>query len=247
MSNVGFRIYKKLNRPDKKLVEQFKGLPVAVIADEMNRLGCMDARIKPLNKAPLLGVALTVKARAGDNLMLHRALDMAEPGDVIVLDGQGDLSNAIAGENMMMWAERRELAGVVVDGAMRDLDSIGKMRFSVFAAGIQPKGPYKNGPGEINVPVCCGGIVVYPGDIIVGDDDGVVALHPIDAPAVLQRALARQQKEGLTRESIIRGTYDRSSYTEEALQKMGCEIIDSAWSDNLAEDVSRSMGKSHSS
>src|SRR5687768_14592971 len=144
MSNVGFRIYTKINRPDRQLVEEFRGLPVAVIADEMNRLGCMDARIKPLNRASLLGVAFTVKARAGDNLMLHRALDMAAPGDVIVVDGQGDLSNAIAGENMMMWAQRRQIAGVIIDGAMRDRDSIRNMEFPVFAAGIQPKGPYKN-------------------------------------------------------------------------------------------------------
>jgi RraA family protein len=236
MSNVGFRIYTKINRPDKQLVENFRGLPVAVIADEMNRLGCMDARIKPLNRAALLGVALTVKARAGDNLMLHRALDMAAPGDVIVVDGQGDLSNAIAGENMMMWAQRRQIGGVIIDGAMRDLDSIRNLEFPVFAAGIQPKGPYKNGPGEINVPICCGGVVINPGDIIVGDDDGVVAIRPIDAPAVCKRAHARHQKEGLTRQAILDGSYDRSAYTEEALRKMGCEVIDAAWSEQAAEE-----------
>ncbi len=236
MSNVGFRIYKKINRPDKQAVENFRGLPVAVIADEMNRLGCMDARIKPLNRMPLLGIAFTVKARAGDNLMLHRALDMAIPGDVIVVDGQGDLSNAISGENMMMWAHQRQLAGVIVDGAMRDREAIGNMPFPVFAAGIQPKGPYKNGPGEINVPICCGGIVVYPGDIIVGDEDGVVSIHPVDAPAVCKRAHARHQKEGQTRLSILDGTYDRSAYTEDALRKMGCEVIDAAWTEQASEE-----------
>ena len=236
MSNVGFRIYKKINRPDKQLVENFRGLPVAVIADEMNRLGCMDARIKPLNRTSLLGVAFTVKARAGDNLMLHRALDMAAPGDVIVVDGQGDLSNAITGENMMMWAHRRQLAGVIVDGAMRDRDALGNMEFPVFAAGIQPKGPYKNGPGEINVPICCGGVVIYPGDIIVGDEDGVVAIQPGDAAAVCKRAHARHQKESVTRQAIVEGTYDRSAYTEDALRKMGCEIIDAAWSEHTAEE-----------
>ncbi|MBY0496663.1 MAG: RraA family protein [Cyanobacteria bacterium] len=236
MSNVGFRIYTRINRPSAKVVEDFRGLPVAVIGDEMNRLGCMNARIKPLNQVPLLGVAFTVKARAGDNLMLHRALDMAIPGDVIVVDGQGDLSNAISGENMMMWAQRRKLAGVIVDGAMRDRDAIRNMQFAVFAAGIQPKGPYKNGPGEINVPICCGGVVIYPGDIIVGDEDGVVAVRPNDAPAVCKRAHARHQKENLTRQSIVDGTYDRSAYTEDALRKMGCEVIDAAWSEQNAEE-----------
>lgn len=235
MSNAGFRIFTKVDRPDGQLVEGFRGLPVAVIADEMNRLSCMDARIKPLNKAPLLGVAVTVKARAGDNLLLHRALDMAEPRDVIVVDGQGDLSNALAGENMMMWAQQRQLAGVVVDGAMRDVNSIERLQLPVFAAGIQPKGPYKNGPGEINVPVSCGGIVVYPGDIIVGDDDGVVAIRPVDALEVLRRAKARHQKEDATRQRILDGTYDRSAYTEDALRKMGCEIIEAAWNDVLQD------------
>ena len=236
MSNVGFRIYTKINRPDKQLVENFRGLPVAVIADEMNRLGCMDVRIKPLNRVPLLGVAFTVRARPGDNLLLHRALDMAVPGDVIIVDGHGDLSNAIAGENMMMWAHRRKLAGVIIDGAMRDLEAIRNMDFPVFAAGIQPKGPYKNGPGEINVPICCGGVVIHPGDIIVGDEDGAVAIHPVDAPAVCKRAQARHQKEAVTRRTIVDGSYDRSAYTDDALRKMGCDVIDAAWSEHTAEE-----------
>ena len=239
MPNVGFRIFTKISRPEKTLIDQFKDLPVAVVADEMNRLGCMDSRIKTLNGRSVVGAAITVRTRSGDNLLLHRALDMAEPGDVIVVDAQGELSNAIAGENMMMWAERRGIAGVIVDGAMRDLDAIRKMRLSVFAAGIQPKGPHKNGPGEINVPVSCGGIVVYPGQIIVGDDDGVVAVHPSDAPEVLKRAQARHAKESRTRQAIIDGTYDRSPYTEAALQKLGCEVVDETWSDSQAGVIAR--------
>lgn len=231
MSNVGFRIYTKFTRPDSTLVEQFKGVPVAVIGDEMSRLSCMDARIRPFNKLPLVGVAMTVKSRPGDNLLLHRALDMAAPGDVIVVDGQGELANAIAGENMMMWAHHRGLGGVVVDGAMRDVEALSKLQMPVFAAGAQPRGPYKSGPGEINVPITCGGIVVFPGDIVVGDEDGVVVIRPADAPAVVKRAHDRHRKEEITRQTIVAGTYDRSAYTEDALRKLGCEIIDAAWSD----------------
>lgn len=231
MSNVGFRIFTKFNRPEPRLVEEFKGVPVAVIGDEMNRLCCMEARIRPLNKTPLVGVAMTVRTRPGDNLLLHRALDMAAAGDIIVVDGQGELSNAIAGENMMMWAHHRELGGVVVDGAMRDIEAISKLPMAVFAAGIQPRGPYKSGPGEINVPITCGGIVVFPGDIVVGDEDGVVVVRPAEAAAIAKRAHARHQKEELTRQTIVQGTYDRSAYTEDALRKMGCEIVDAVWSD----------------
>ncbi|MDR3562404.1 MAG: 4-carboxy-4-hydroxy-2-oxoadipate aldolase/oxaloacetate decarboxylase [Negativicutes bacterium] len=229
MSNVGFRVYTKINRPDKELVEQFKGLPVANIADEMNRLSCVDARIRPLNSTPLLGTAFTVKARVGDNLMLHAAIDMAQPGEVIIVDDQGDSANSLIGENMMLWAERRGIAGMVIDGAVRDVETLSQMKFPVYAASVQPNGPYKDGPGEINVPICCGGITVNPGDIIVGDADGVVVIKAKDAPAVLEKAKAKLKQELATREAIANGTWNRSKYTLEALQKMGCEIIDDVY------------------
>jgi RraA family protein len=229
MSNVGFRIYKRIDRPAKALLDQFKGLPVANIGDEMNRLGCMDARIRPLNSNPVVGPALTVKARTGDNLMLHRALDMAEPGDVIVVEDQGDTAQALIGELMMMWAERRGIAGVIIDGAMRDVEVLRELKIAAYATGIQPKGPYKNGPGEINTPVSCGGVVVNPGDIVVGDADGVLVIRPADAPAVLEKAKSKYKKEMAAREAIRNGTWDRSAYSEEALRAMGCEIIDEVW------------------
>ena len=231
MPNVGFRVYTKVCRPGKELVEQFKDLPVSNIGDEMNRICCVDARIRPVNNPPLplLGTAFTVKARVGDNLMLHTAIDMAQPGDVVVVDGQGDLVNSLIGENMMLWAERRGLAGMIIDGAVRDVHTLSQMKFPVFAAGVQPNGPYKSGPGEINAPVCCGGITVNPGDIIVGDPDGVVVIRPKDAPVLLQKAKAKLQQELATREAIAKGTWDRSKYTLDALKKMGCEIIDGCY------------------
>jgi regulator of RNase E activity RraA len=130
---------------------------------------------------------------------------------------------------MISWAERRKIAGVVVDGAMRDLEAIREMNMPVYAAGIQPKGPYKQGPGEINVPISCEGIVVLPGDIVIGDQDGVVVIHPGDALVVLKKAQKKQAQELATGEAIQNGTWNRSSYTEEALQKLGCEIIDDVY------------------
>lgn len=226
MSNAGFRIYTKIRRPARELVEEFRGLPVANIADEMNRLFCVDARIKPLNHTPLLGTAFTVKAKVGDNLMFHKAIDMAQPGDVIVVDVQGDLTNSLTGEIMMRLAAKRGLAGVVVDGAVRDADALREMEFSVYAAGVTPKGPYKEGPGEINVPVSCGGVVVFPGDILVGDGDGIVVISPKDAPAVLEKAKKKLAQEHATFKAIEEGTLDRSAYSDEAFIKKGCEIID---------------------
>lgn len=118
---------------------------------------------------------------------------------------------------------------MVVDGAMRDLEAIREMNMPVYAASIQPKGPYKQGPGEINVPISCEGIVVLPGDIVIGDQDGVVVIHPGDALVVLKKAQKKQAQELATGEAIQNGTWNRSSYTEEALQKLGCEIIDDVY------------------
>jgi RraA family protein len=226
MSNAGFRIFKKVNRPSKELIEQFRGLPVANIADEMNRFYCVDARIKRVNNAPLLGPAFTVKARIGDNMMFHKALDLAQPGDVIVVDVQGDLVNSITGEIMMRQALKKGLAGIVIDGAVRDVEALQTMDMAIYAAGVTPKGPYKDGPGEINVPVSCGGVVVNPGDILVGDADGIVVIRPQDAPVIAKKAKAKQAKEQDTFKAIEAGTLDRSMYSDEVFLKKGCEIID---------------------
>ncbi|GAP34436.1 RraA family protein [Piscinibacter sakaiensis] len=231
MSNVGFRIFKRIHRPSPELVRGFQGIPVANIADEMGRMFCMDTGLRPLNTTPMLGTAFTVRARPGCNLMLHRAIDMAEPGDVIVVEDQGDQANALTGENMMMWAARRGVAGVVIDGAVRDRASIGGLAFPVYSRGITPRGPHKNGPGEINVPISCGGVVVHPGDIVVGDEDGVLVIAPRDAEAVLRKARGKLAKEIATRQAIEAGTWDRSGYTEEVLAAMGCEVIDAAYAD----------------
>jgi RraA family protein len=229
MSNAGFRIFTQINRPDRSLVEQFSGLPVANIADEMNRFFCMDARIKPLNGAALLGTAFTVKARIGDNLMFHKAIDMAQPGDVIVVDVQGDITNSITGEIMMRHVVKRGLAGVIIDGAVRDSDALRNLELAIYAAGVTPKGPYKDGPGEINVPVSCGGVVVYPGDILVGDGDGIVVISPQDAPVILEKAKKKFAQEQNTFRAIAEGTWDRSAYSDEALIKKGCEIINGVY------------------
>ncbi|SFL75013.1 RraA family protein [Pelosinus propionicus] len=229
MSNVGCRVFMKINRPSKELVEGFRGIPVANIADEMNRFSCVDARIKPYNNRPLLGTAFTVKARVADNLLLHKALELAQPGDVIIVDAQGDTANAITGEIMMTQAAVNGLAGVVIDGAIRDAAQMQELDMPVYAAGVQPKGPYKDGPGEINVPVSCGGVVVNPGDIVVGDADGIVIISPKDAPETLKKAIAKLAKE----QAIIQGIKDRvprdKSWVDKALTKVGCEYIDDVY------------------
>lgn len=197
--NVGRRVYLNVNRPDPALVEQFRGIPSSNIGDMMERLYCTNSSIKPLNKTPLLGVAFTVKCPAGDNMMFHRAMDLAQPGDVIVVDGQGSMERSLAGEIMMHYCKSRGIAGVVVEGCMRDSDAIAEMDLPVYCKGITPQGPYKFGPGEINVPVCVGGQVIHPGDILVGDMDGIVVIPPEDAPEVLEKV---KEKVALETETI---------------------------------------------
>ena len=225
MSNVGLRIYTKVNRPPKELIQSFAGLPVANIADTMNRMFCIDAKIRPVNSAPLLGPAFTISSRPGDNLLLHKALDMAQPGDILVVDAQGDLSNSIMGELMVLWAKKRGLGGFVIDGAIRDLSALKNMDIPIYAAGITPAGPYKDGPGEINVPVSCGGVVIQPGDILVGDEDGLVVIRPEDAPELLQKTKAKNQAEQKTMQDIDNMAWDRT-WVDKALQERGCEYID---------------------
>lgn len=226
MSNVNFRIYSKINRPAPELVQSFAGIPVANIGDCMNRRACIgSAKIKPMNDVPLLGSAFTVKCSPGDNLLFYKAIDMAQPGDVIVIDAQGELSNAITGELMLTWVKLKGLAGVVIDGAVRDAGAIRDMDLAVYAAGVTPNGPFKNGPGEINVPITCGGIIIKPGDILVGDADGIVAIDPQEAPELLAKAKATMEKEAKIMADIQKLAWDQT-WVAETLQAKGCEFID---------------------
>jgi len=152
VGNIGFRIYTKIERPSRELVEGFKDIPVANIADNMGRISCVDSYIKPFNHVGLLGTAFTVKAPLGDNLMFHKAIDMAQPGDIIVVDGEADMNHSLCGEIMFRYAMSRGIAGFLIDGCIRDAASLKDLDFSVYARGVNPKGPYKNGPGEINIP-----------------------------------------------------------------------------------------------
>lgn len=226
MTNPGFRVKKLFTRPDPEFVKQFAGVPVANIGDNMNRICCMNARVRPMNAAPLLGSAFTVKVRAGDNLLFHKAIDMAQSGDIIVIDAQNEQSYAIFGELMIMWLRRRGITGVVVDGCIRDYDAISRMKeISVYATGITPNGPLKEGGGEINFPVMCGGLVVNPGDIIVGDADGVAVISPADAPDVLKKAQGQNTKEAQAMKDIENLTWDRA-WVDKALAAKGCEFVD---------------------
>ena len=195
MISVGNRIFTQVNRPNPEVVEMFRGLPSSNINDEMNRLYCMHDYIRPLTNTPLLGTAITVKVPIGDNLFFHKAIDMAQPGDVIVVDGGSGCNRSLAGELMLRMACQKGVGGIVVDGCLRDLDGISTLPMAIYCKGITPQGPFKFGPGEINVPISCGGQVVFPGDILVGDKDGIVVIRPQDAVAIAKVAKKKHELE----------------------------------------------------
>ncbi len=224
MSNTNLRIKTDFERPDKSLVEAFRGMPVANIADCMNRMSCMDSSLFPMNGAPLLGTALTVKATGGDNLLFHKALDLAKPGDVIVLAGGGNTLRSYGGEIMVRYAMAKGIAGFVIDGCMRDRGGIGALDFPVYCIGITPNGPYKNGPGEINYPVACAGQVVNPGDIIVGDDDGVVVIRPDEAEALAAKVRGVMESEAKQMADIASGKGLNRAWIEDKLKAFGFEV-----------------------
>ncbi|KPB27844.1 Uncharacterized protein AC517_2943 [Pseudomonas syringae pv. syringae] len=182
------------------------------------------ARLRPMHREGVLaGPALTVKARPGDNLMLHYAIDIAEPGDVIVVDAGGDLSNALIGEMMVAYAVKRGVAGIVINGAIRDAGSIAAGTFPMFAAGISHRGPYKDGPGEINVAIAIDGMVIEPGDLVIGDEDGLLCVPYEHVADVYDRAAAKHHAEQKQLEQIARGENDRS-WVLESLKKKGCQL-----------------------
>jgi RraA family protein len=222
---IGFKIKTRERVVPAAVVEKYREIAVANISDSMSRMTHGGARLRPLHAGGVLcGVALTVKQRPGDNLIVHAALNRAKAGDVLVVDAGGDLTNAIMGELMLAHAQQIGLAGVVINGAVRDYGWIRKNDFPVYAAGVTHRGPYKNGPGEVNVTIALDGMVVEPGDLIVGDDDGIVCV-PFDlVESVYEAANKKQQGEAKSMAAIKTGTSDRS-WVERALKEAGCEGI----------------------
>ncbi len=188
-------IYHNVARPPAELIAAYSEVSTASLSDAMGRHGAMHRRIAPLyDDIRLVGVALTVLCFPGDNLMTHKALEMAQPGDVLVIDS-GDEDTGCFGHRSAMKARARGAAGLVASGPIRDAAALRHDRFPVFCHGRSPRAPQKNMPGSINIPVQVGGIVVYPGDILVGDDDGVTVIPRLSAEDVLERALARERRE----------------------------------------------------
>lgn len=184
----GFMVRKTIQRPSSNLIEGFREFETPDVSDILNRMYSMSAEIRNLsNDLPLLGPACTVKVYPGDNLMVHKALDLAQPGDVVVVDTSGSQKNAVLGDLVANKAKHRGIAGFIIDGLIRDLGGIRESGLPVYARGVTPFGPLHRGPGELNYAISCGGIVVEAGDIITADTNGVVVVPRKFAADTLER------------------------------------------------------------
>lgn len=210
MTATGARRCPSAAQADPRIIAMLREIPVAILSDNLHR-STGSVGLQPYHRpAPLAGTAVTVRCRGGDNLTFLRALDYCRPGDVVVIDAGGDVTNAVVGGILTFAAASLGVVGVVLDGAIRDVAEIRERTFPVYARGVNHRGPYKDGPGEINVPVSIGGMVVNPGDIVVGDQDGLLAFAQADAPLLLEKARAQQRKEEQTMLAIREGRWDRS-------------------------------------
>ena len=219
---IGFRILERKKKVALDIAKEFLTLPVANVSDSMWRLTAGGSRLRPMHKSgQMAGPALTVKSRPGDNLMLHKAIDMAEPGDIIVCDAGGDLTNSLMGELMLAHAIKRGVGGFVLDGAVRDVDAFLDVNLPVFAAGVSHRGPYKDGPGEINVSVAIDGMVIEAGDLVIGDWDGVLSIPLDDVDSILKKTNEKQAAEAVDMAKIEAGEWDRS-WVDKTLKDRGC-------------------------
>ena len=219
---IGFRILERKKKVALNIAKKFLTLPVANVSDSMWRLAAGGSRLRPMHKSgQMAGPALTVKSRPGDNLMLHKAIDIAEPGDIIVCDAGGDLTNSLMGELMLAHAIKRGVGGFVLDGAVRDVEAFLEVNLPVFAAGVSHRGPYKDGPGEINVSVAIDGMVIEPGDLVIGDWDGVLSIPLDDVESILKKTNEKQAAEAVDMAKIEAGEWDRS-WVDKTLKDRGC-------------------------
>lgn len=220
----GFRVHAAWRRPDAELLAAFGTASSAQVADCMSRLGAMDSGIKPVWPSPrIVGAALTVWCHTGDNLMLHKALSLAKPGDIVVMNTQGNVANSGFGELVATSAVKIGVRGVIVDGVVRDADALEALGLPVYSRGVCPNGCNKDGAGEVGAIIACGGVAVRPGDVIIADRDGVTVVPLLDAAEIATLAWAQMEREQKRRLEIDKGVLVRPEI-DETLRRL--KIID---------------------
>ncbi len=222
----GFRVRMNFARPSADLVQRLGRFATPDISDLLNRLYAVDSSVQLLTNSEhrICGPACTVKVFLGDNLMVHKSLDVIEPGDVIIIDAGGSHKNAVLGDIVCTKAKHRGVAGFIVDGLIRDLPGIDELDLPVFARGTTPIGPLHRGPGEINHAICCGGVVVNAGDIIVGDAAGVVVIPQEFADDLLHRLESHAEANAAYLESVKKGDFS-NAWVDKILIELECPVL----------------------
>lgn len=226
MAGIGFRVRTKIERAPKHLTEQFAKYPTGNIVDAMGRFGAMDPGVKPVGPGmKFTGSAVTVRIRACDNLVIYKALELAQPGDVLVIATNNFQGAATWGDLTSMIAKAKGVAAMVTDGMVRDVEGICQVGVPVFARGATPNSPFKDGQGEVNFTVSCGGLAVRPGDILVGDGDGVVVVPREEWDEVLKGVAKILEKENQTVANIQAGKVI-PDWVAKTLAERGCTFVD---------------------
>ena len=215
-------IRRDVARVSPHIVRQASAFPASVLADVAGRRGALNGRIAPLARSMrLAGPAFTIDVRPGDNLMIHAAIALAKPGDVLIVDGKGDRTCALMGAIMITACKTLGLAGVVLDGSHRDTEEILALEFPVYSVGANPNGPAKAIAGRINYPISCGGVMVSPGDLVVGDGDGVVVVERESAESLLPLAVKKVNDERTRIAEITSGGAIVPKWLDGALRAAG--------------------------
>lgn len=206
-STNNIQVAKTWERAHLDDVKELAHYPVALIGDVRARMGMMSSVIRPITPAPrLAGTVLPVHSAEGDNLAIHCALDDACEGDILVINAGAETNRAVFGDILGEICLAKGVAGVVVDGAVRDVEELAGQGLAVYARGVCPAGPWKNGPGTTGSPVACGNIVCNPGDAIIGDNDGLIIVPRLDLTATIERTRAQEQTEQKMRDAITAST-----------------------------------------
>jgi RraA family protein len=225
IGRIGFCINPDFHRPGGEIVAALAELRSPLISDAMGRFQVMDAALRPIiADQPIAGPAFTIKVPPHDNLLVHKSLQYVQPGDIVVIDAQADTTCAILGDNVSFKYQKLGVAGLIIDGAIRDVAEIRELGFQIFTRGIIPSGPGKNGPGEINTSVSCGGVVVRPGDLILGDDTGIVVIPQEIAGEVIEKARAKKAQEAEGRRHNEAGDLS-APWVDEILRQKGLSGI----------------------
>lgn len=222
----GYRVFSRFERPSRELIAQFEGIATPDIADVMQKAGVIGGGITPIYypMAPFVGTAVTVSAPTGGFNILKMGMEMTRPGDVLVIAARGNMSYALLGGNICLGLKRRGLAGMIVDGAIRDVEEIEAVEFPVHARGLAINISPKSEPGEVNVPIAVGHCVVFPGDIVVADREGIVAVPPIYAQEILQKLTQLKDWHASVQPVLERGEVTNIASIRQELEQSGCEF-----------------------